>query len=40
MQIGVTNLVIKIAKKIKNSDNIDENSYLFGSNEALLIVLA
>lgn len=35
MQIGVTNLIIKIAKKIKNSNNIDENSYLFGSNEAL-----
>ena len=35
MQIGVTNLIIKVAKKIKNSDNIDENSYLFGSNEAL-----
>ena len=35
MQIEVTNLIIKIAKKIKNSDNIDENSYLFGSNKAL-----
>lgn len=35
MQTKITNLIINIAKRVKNSDNIDENSYLFGSDGAL-----
>ncbi|WP_180383988.1 hypothetical protein [Campylobacter vicugnae] len=35
VQSRITNLIIKIAKELKNSNNIDENSYLFSTNDAL-----